>query len=220
VSVPGEGGIAQQNRPGRPLGSYFVRPLLGWEDRDGDGAISLLGCPGPACEVTVGPELEFAGSPNPTHALALGGRVSLGEALSLSARLEHQGGARLYNGTRRLRCTVADNCPELYFRGESLREQAEIAASYLGSEEAFVEDADFWKLREVAVTVAAPAGLARRVGAREVALTLSGRNLLTWTGYSGFDPEVNAFAQSAFARADLYTQPVLRAWTTRLDVRF
>jgi hypothetical protein len=33
---------------------------------------------------------------------------------------------------------------------------------------------------------------AARVGAKDMAVTLSGRNLFLWTPYSGTDPEVNA----------------------------
>ncbi|MGH7531366.1 MAG: SusC/RagA family TonB-linked outer membrane protein [Gemmatimonadales bacterium] len=56
----------------------------------------------------------------------------------------------------------------------------------------FIEDATFLKLREVSVAWAVPEGFISAIGwgVRDVRLSLTGRNLITWTGYSGLDPEV------------------------------
>jgi len=51
-------------------------------------------------------------------------------------------------------------------------------------------------------------------------LTLAGRNLHTWTNYTGLDPEVNAGAQSNFTTTDFLTQPQIRYFTARLSLSF
>jgi len=51
-------------------------------------------------------------------------------------------------------------------------------------------------------------------------LTLAGRNLHTWTNYSGLDPEVNAGAQSNFSTADFLTAPQVRYFTARIALGF
>ena len=54
----------------------------------------------------------------------------------------------------------------------------------------FIKSANFWKLREVSMTYDAPDKLvARYLGAGSLAATISGRNLHTWTNYTGLDPE-------------------------------
>jgi TonB-linked SusC/RagA family outer membrane protein len=53
----------------------------------------------------------------------------------------------------------------------------------------FVRSASFAKLREVALSFDAPQRFAGRVGAKELGLTVTARNLHTWTHYSGIDPE-------------------------------
>ena len=53
-----------------------------------------------------------------------------------------------------------------------------------------------------------------------MALTVSGRNLATWTSYRGLDPEVNASGPEGLTREDLFTQPLARYWTARLDLSF
>ena len=60
----------------------------------------------------------------------------------------------------------------------------------------YVEDAGFVKLREVTLAYALPPASRRPclAGAHEtVRLELSGRNLVTWTDYTGLDPEVSNF---------------------------
>ena len=52
----------------------------------------------------------------------------------------------------------------------------------------FVEDASFAKLREVAVDYALPSAVAERLGLSGVNLRIAGRNLKTWTDYTGLAP--------------------------------
>jgi TonB-linked SusC/RagA family outer membrane protein len=53
----------------------------------------------------------------------------------------------------------------------------------------FIRDASFAKLREVALSFDTPLKIARVVGAKGLAVTISGRNLATRTKYTGLDPE-------------------------------
>jgi hypothetical protein len=64
----------------------------------------------------------------------------------------------------------------------------------------------------------------RRYFSDGIELTLSGRNLYTWTDYSGYDPEVNLFAQNtpgltgtvADRGFDFATIPIPRTWSATL----
>ena len=89
---------------------------------------------------------------------------------------------------------------------------------------AYFENADYVKLREVAVTVTASRAFAAALHAREASVTLTGRNLHTWTGYSGGDPEAGSYGMSGPGTprtiADILTVPPTRSWTLRLDVTF
>jgi hypothetical protein len=72
----------------------------------------------------------------------------------------------------------------------------------------------------VSVTLTAPRNLAARFRAQGVRLTVAGRNLATWTDYTGFDPEVNSQPQNLFSNSDFFTIPPLRVFSTRLTVQF
>ncbi len=66
----------------------------------------------------------------------------------------------------------------------------------------YVEDASFVKLREVTLAYDVPAQLLTRFwgGAHTARVSLSGRNLLTFTDYTGLDPEVSNFGNQNIAR--------------------
>jgi hypothetical protein len=59
------------------------------------------------------------------------------------------------------------------------------------------------KLREITLGYELPASLTRTVfrgRAQAVRLELSGRNLKTWTNYTGYDPEVSNFGSTPLGR--------------------
>jgi hypothetical protein len=68
---------------------------------------------------------------------------------------------------------------------------------------AYVENAGFVKLREITAAYEIPERFIRtafRGRANSVRLELSGRNLKTWTKYSGLDPEVSNFGNQPLGR--------------------
>ena len=214
------GAFDQRHEVGRPLGSYFVRRIEGFEDLNRDGIIGAGGCggqPAPACEVRVSAGREYAGSPDPTRMLALQGRLRV-RGVELSALVDHQGGMSRANYTEYSRCGIYQICRAAVDPSAPLADQARATALRLGHVP--VEDASFTRLREAAVAVAIPERWARRFGGRGMELTVAGRNLLTRTGYRGLDPETSYGAQGPFVLGEDATQPLPRTVTTRLDLTF
>jgi outer membrane receptor protein involved in Fe transport len=66
----------------------------------------------------------------------------------------------------------------------------------------YVEDASFVKLREITIGYELPPYLVSRFGRRmrSAEINLSGRNLVTWTDYTGLDPEVSNFGNQPVGR--------------------
>lgn len=89
-------------------------------------------------------------------------------------------------------------------------------AAYRAAKGPYTENAGFVKLREVALSYALPKNLVgRSFGglAEGVRLELSGRNLKTWTDYSGYDPEVSNFGNQNIGRfQDVTPYPPSRSW--------
>ena len=87
----------------------------------------------------------------------------------------------------------------------------------------FVEDGSYVKLRELSVSytlgqkLLASTGLGRITSGVKVALI--GRNLYTWTNYSGFDPEVTSGSDFNF-RIDGFRYPNFRTVTGQIELSF
>lgn len=82
-----------------------------------------------------------------------------------------------------------------------------------------VEDASFLRLQNVSLgyTFHLPKGIM----VRSVRTFVSGSNLFTWTKYSGYDPNVNAFGHLALNRGvDLGTMPQARTYSAGIEVNF
>ena len=231
----GLGGASQRHQEGFPLGAYFMRPIISWADLNGDGVITRAGCPGapvigpggvpvaqqPPCEITIGDTAVFLGSPFPEREISINSSLTLFRWARLHALLDYRGGYELYNSTTSFRCaSVFQNCQAAFDPTAPLEEQARAQAVLLGTEAGYIEDADFWKLREVSLTLTAPTEWARRLRTEGMRLTIAGRNLGTWTDYTGFDPEVNSTGSLNFNAADFLTQPNVRTFTARLDFTF
>jgi TonB-linked SusC/RagA family outer membrane protein len=87
----------------------------------------------------------------------------------------------------------------------------------------FVENGTYVKLRELSVSYNVGARLMDRVGmsryANSMKLALIGRNLYTWTDYSGFDPDVTAGNDFNF-RIDGFRYPQFRTITGQVSLGF
>jgi TonB-dependent SusC/RagA subfamily outer membrane receptor len=202
----------QQHRQGFPLGGYWQYPYT-FEDEDGDGLIAPW-------EVVQGDTMEFAGEPFPTRNLSFSSDLTLWNIVRLSALVEHQGGHTLWSGSDEWQCVFL-LCKDLNDPSTPLDRQARAVATYWHFNWwGYLEDASFTKLRELSLTFMAPDTWAQRFRLDGVSLTLSGRNLATWTNYTGLDPEVNFAGQNNFTTADFQSQPPVRHWTARVNVNF
>jgi hypothetical protein len=208
--------LPQRHQEGYALGSYFAAPITSFNDANGDGLLS------PDEVVVATDTVQFLGNPFPKRELTASTNVSFRDWITVSALLDHQGGRQLFNYTDAIRCDLGtDNCAALYDPNTPLAQQAAIVAlREYGSAAGFVENADFTKLREVTVTFNLPRRYASMAGFHNLGITLAGRNLKTWTKYTGLDPEVNASGQTNFTSAELGTLPPNRVFTIRFDANF
>jgi TonB-linked SusC/RagA family outer membrane protein len=142
-------------------------------------------------------------------------------------------GAQVYNQTMQWRCRDG-HCPMMDQTGKPDESQKPITYyNALGlyqnnkNNSAFTEDADYVKLRELSIRYTLPEGsmptIMRRAGISQLTINLTGRNLKTWTRYSGFDPEVgkNTFGGSAaVGRIDEYFYPNYRSIGVDIELVF
>lgn len=98
------------------------------------------------------------------------------------------------------------------------------ARSFAKGNAVFVENSGFVKLRELTLGYELPAGLSSRLfngHANSARLELSGRNLKTWTKYTGLDPEVSNFGNQPLGRfQDVTPYPQSRTFYLTIHTNF
>ena len=201
----------QQHREGLSPGSYFQRGIT-FTDTNGDGIIARS-------EVKLTDTAVYLGNPLPRKQYTVSPNLRIGRFLMVSALFDHKGDYKLFNNSRRFRCSFG-NCREAYDKTAPLADQAANIAIALGSDAGYIEDATFTKLRELSFTIMGPSGFAEAMRASTVSLTIAGRNLKTWTDYTGLDPEINSSPGANFTTSEFLTLPPTRNWTARINVSF
>ena len=89
----------------------------------------------------------------------------------------------------------------------------------IGPADFWIEDASYVKLRNVKLTYKFPRALVRKAKLKDVTASGSGNNLLTWTAYTGFDPEFSGASALSFG-IDYNRYPRKREFGFGLNVAF
>jgi len=117
------------------------------------------------------------------------------KAFELNTLVDWQHGSDIINLTRLL-YDAGQVSPDYVGAGE-----ARLEAFSSGDMRPYIEDASFVKLREISVAWSAPAKWVKNtMSLANLRVSLSGRNLMTWTNYSGLDPEVSNFGNQPVGR--------------------
>ena len=207
----------QRHVVGFPLGGYWGKTVQSYSTTTlPDGRVIV------DPESIVLSDIHYLGNPLPTRQASISTDATFFGWLQVSTLFEHQGGNKLDNATEEFRCGLSWICRPLVDASAPLKDQANAFAVFnLGEPEgAFIEDASFWKWRELSVTLIGTPRIASLFRASGVRLTLAGRNLHTWTNYTGLDPEVSWAGQQNFYRSDFLTQPQIRRYTARLSLTY
>lgn len=221
----------QRHEEGRTAGVFVQREVL-FEDLNDDGLLTICQVASSAAqdagtcldEVTLGEEV-YIGPSLPTWQRSFFADVDLFGFVTVSTLLEGRGGNYTANDTEAFRCGLrtAMGCNAIAQEGVALEDQAAyLADRYLGSAYGYVEKADFYRWRELSVSLVAPQQLSQRFQRLDgLRLTFAGRNLALFTDYSGIDPEaVEGGGNTAFNQSEFNTQPPVRQLTLRLDYSF
>jgi TonB-dependent starch-binding outer membrane protein SusC len=231
------GGTSHIVKPGEPLGSFFgyqvdglwqegdacylteLRPTLDCEpgelkfvDTDGDGAIT------PDDRTVIGnAEPDFYGGITNSFTY---GRVSLDAFVNFSYGNDVINAPNVFGmsatGQLNERAEVLDRWTPTNTDTDIPRANANRRA-LLHSD--LVEDGSFLRLQSLTLGYELPTGLLP--GTNQTRLYVTGQNLVTLTGYSGFDPEVNSLGGDPRTRGvDIGAYPRARAWNIGISTTF
>lgn len=92
--------------------------------------------------------------------------------------------------------------------------------AYGGDRWRYVENAGYTKLREISVAYNFKNDFLRRFGVSDMTVRLSGRNLKTWTDYTGWDPDTNRSQDSNSRGIDYFNNPQVRAYNFSVRINY
>jgi len=171
---------------------------------------------------------QIIGDPNPDFTLSFANDFQIGRNLSATMLLDGRFGNDVANFTRRIQEYFGlhpNNLQEIEnpeMRGGGIRGYYTLNTHRHLLYEEWIEDGSFVKLREIGLRYRFDGQpWVQAVGVRGLELSLSGRNLATWTNYTGIDPEINLFAANTVARGvEFGTTPVPRTVVFGVNLTF
>jgi TonB-dependent starch-binding outer membrane protein SusC len=85
----------------------------------------------------------------------------------------------------------------------------------------WLEDGSFLRLKNLSLGYTLPISLTQRIGVRQARIYGMAQNLITWTNYTGWDPELNSNPGANIARNyDFLTFPQARTYTVGVNIGF
>jgi TonB-linked SusC/RagA family outer membrane protein len=213
---------------GYPAGSWWEKRIV---DAQFDAAGRLIpssvicddGAGGTTACATA--PLVFLGRPTPSREGAFMPTLTLFDRLRISGMVDFKQGYHKLDGNLRVRCVLFFRCRENFYPTEYLDDPAWLAQVQSGGTyvNGLINDASFTRLRELSATYSLPAGVAGRFGASRASITVAGRNLYTWTNYTGLEPEASFLGGSRGGGSAQWEQnvtPQLQQFVTTLNFTF
>lgn len=210
-----------RNAPGHPLGAFWgyvsegVDPETGdliYKDVNGDGVVTSS-------------DRTYIGDPNPDFTFGLTNTFSW-KGFSLSILIQGSYGNDIYNVSRmesegmfnsnnqstgvlrrwRIPGQITD-VPRVGFNQQN--------STY------YLEDGSYLRVKDISLSYDVPRNICKKIYLQRLTPYVSVTNLITWTGYSGRDPEVNQAGNSGAVQGiDWGTYPLCRSFVMGLKVEF
>ncbi|MEY4049371.1 MAG: hypothetical protein RL262_205, partial [Bacteroidota bacterium] len=157
---------------------------------------------------------KVIGNPNPDFTGSIVNEVTY-KKLSFRAQVDFVKGVDVFNADFRTRQGVGNGkVAEQEQRG--LIPRGYITGVY-AIEEWRIDKGDYVKLRELSLSY----NLGKVAFANNLSINFSGRNLISWDDYKGYDPEVNAAGQSTLLRGiDFGSTPIPRTFSFGIKADF
>jgi TonB-linked SusC/RagA family outer membrane protein len=157
---------------------------------------------------------KIIGDPNPDYTTSLVNEFTY-KRFSLRVQIDAVRGGNVFNADFRTRQGVGNGkVAEQEHLGQLPR--GYIAGIY-AIEQWRVSDGSFTKLREFSLSY----NIGKLKGFSDLNISFSGRNLISWDNYVGYDPEVNAGGQSTILRGiDFGATPIPRTFTVGIQAKF
>ena len=210
-----------RNVPGRPLGSFYGYVAEGvdpetvdmiYKDVNKDSVISAS-------------DRTYIGDPNPDFTFGLTNNFSW-KGFNLNILLQGSVGNDIYNVSRMETEGMYDGKNQSTKVLDRWRVPGQItnvpkAGWNIKNSSYFVEDGSYLRVKSVSLSYDVPRKIISKLGINRLQPYFTASNLLTWTSYSGMDPEVNQYGNNGAVQGiDWGTYPLNRSFVFGLKLEF
>ncbi len=158
---------------------------------------------------------KVIGDPNPDYTTTLVNEISYKKA-SLRIQIDAVKGLEVFNADWRTRQGVG-NGKEAEKEQTGVYPRGYINSFYAAIEQWRIDDGSFVKLREISLSYS----LGKVKFFNDITASVTGRNLISWDNYKGYDPEVNAGGQSTILRGiDFGAVPIPKTFSIGISAKF
>lgn len=170
----------------------------------------------------------YLGRSVPPREMAFTGTMTLFNRLRFFSMFDVKMGHKKMDGNTRARCGIFGRCPENFatlvpeFAATVDPIRTAQATSNSNLVDFLITKSNFGRWREFTVSYDIPETYVRRARADRLTVSLSGRNLKTWSGYQGFEPEAMFLggARGGNASWEQTTLPQLTSWMLTFNLGF
>ena len=162
---------------------------------------------------------QYVGVWDPRLEGSFGTTVTLRSRLRLHGLVDFKRGNKHFDNNLRALCQVFLRCDENFNpQNYNVLTIAELQSNNV-AQTWVINDASFTKLRELSANYSLAPRYTRWVGGKDASITLSARNLHTWTKWTGLDPEAY-FVSNLFTRLEQDNTPQLASFQATLNITF
>lgn len=210
-----------RNVPGRPLGSFYGYVAEGIDPETGDMIYKDVNKDG----VISASDRTYIGDPNPDFTFGLTNNFSW-KGFNLNILLQGSVGNDIYNVSRMETEGMYDGKNQSTKVLDRWRVPGQItnvpkAGWNIKNSSYFVEDGSYLRVKSVSLSYDVPRKIISKLGINRLQPYFTASNLLTWTSYSGMDPEVNQYGNNGAVQGiDWGTYPLNRSFVFGLKLEF
>jgi len=235
ISLPNDNGDIitgrNINRAGEAVNAFYMPEYAGVDPDNGD-ALYFLNTEGSERETTnnIGDaERIIAGNPVPEWIAGITNNVSY-KGIDLSFTFMGEWGASIYNAGGRFQSAngnFEDNqTKDQLNRWQNPGDITDVPQARLfgfngyGHSTRWLEKADFIRLRNLTLSYTLPSSLLDSYGFDNVRVYMTGINLLTFTDFTGYDPEARADSGSYARGESFYSAPAAKTISFGINLNF
>jgi len=210
-----------RNEPGRPLGGFYsyicegVDPQTGelkYKDLDGKEGITP-------------DDRDYIGDPNPDFILGMTNTFSW-KGFNLSIFLQGSYGNDIYNASKietESMTTQRNQAASVVNRWKKPGDITKIpkAGTAVANSSYYVEDGSYLRIKDISLSYNFTGKFLKKIGVTRLQPYITATNLVTFTNYSGTDPEVNEWGSAGGVQGiDWGTYPYSKTFVFGINVEF